>query len=97
MLVDFPGILFGILVFFLREPARNIDIAAAETNRSKADWKTLLSNKSFVLLCLGYALLICPVSCLLSAICLWLGSHSLSGSPMDNISRQQVLKIKKAA
>jgi len=57
MLVGFPGILFGILVFFLREPTRNINIAAVETNRSRADWKTLLSNKSFVLLCLGYALL----------------------------------------
>jgi len=57
LLVGFPGILFGILVFFLREPARNKSIAAVETNRSNADWKTLVSNKSFVLLCLGYALL----------------------------------------
>jgi MFS family permease len=57
MLVGFPGILFGVLVFFLREPARNVNIAAVETNRPSADWKTLLSNKSFVLLCLGYALL----------------------------------------
>jgi len=57
MLVGFPGILFGVLVFFLREPARITNIAAVEENYSSADWKKLLSNKSFVLLCLGYAFL----------------------------------------
>lgn len=56
MIVGFPGILFGILVYFLREPARNTN-AAAETNLTNADWKMLFANKSFVLLCLGYALL----------------------------------------
>ena len=57
MLVGFPGILFAILVFFLREPARNTNIAATEANYSSTDRKKLLSNKSFVLLCLGYAFL----------------------------------------
>ncbi len=56
MFVGFPGITFAILVYFLREPARNTNIAA-ETNYSSTDWKKLLSNKSFVLLCLGYAFL----------------------------------------
>jgi MFS family permease len=57
MIVGFPGILFAILVFLLREPSRNTNIAAAEANYSSTDWKKLLSNKSFVLLCLGYAFL----------------------------------------
>jgi len=58
MIVGFPGILLAILVFFLREPARNTTVAAvAEVNYSSTDWKKLLSNKSFILLCLGYALL----------------------------------------
>ncbi len=57
MLVGFPGILFGILVFFLREPPRQTNVAAIEASRSNADWKTLLAKKSFVLLCFGYALL----------------------------------------
>ncbi len=49
--------ILAVLVFLLREPRREINITAAETNRSDTDWKKLLSNKSFVLLCLGYALL----------------------------------------
>jgi MFS family permease len=57
MIVGFPGILFAVLVFLLREPAREIKSAATETNYSGVDWKKLLSNKSFVLLCCGYALL----------------------------------------
>lgn len=57
MIVGFPGIAFAILVFLLREPARNTNVAATETNYSSTDWKSLLSNKSFVLLCIGYALL----------------------------------------
>ena len=56
MLVGFPGIIFAVLVFFLREPTREIKSAATETNYSSTDWKKLLSNKSFILLCLGYAL-----------------------------------------
>lgn len=57
LIVGFPGILFALLVFFLREPPRLINVPDAETNHSSADWRKLLSNKPFVLLCLGYALL----------------------------------------
>lgn len=57
MIVGFPGVAFAILVYFLREPARTSNPSASETNNSSTDWKKLLSNKSFVLLCLGYALL----------------------------------------
>ncbi len=56
MFVGFPGTVFAVLVFLLREPERKI-IAATETTYSSTDWKKLLSNKSFVLLCVGYALL----------------------------------------
>lgn len=56
MVVGFPGIVFSVLVFLLREPERSAAIAA-EINYSSSDWKKLLSNKSFVLLCIGYALL----------------------------------------
>ncbi|MDQ3713405.1 MAG: MFS transporter [Acidobacteriota bacterium] len=57
MIVGFPGVLFALLVFFLREPPRQTNVPAADTNLSNADWRKLLSNKSFVLLCVGYALL----------------------------------------
>ena len=56
-IVGFPGVIFAVLVFFLREPAREIKSAATEANYSSGDWKKLVSNKSFVFLCLGYALL----------------------------------------
>ncbi len=55
-IVGFPGLVFAVLVFFLREPKRTVQIASEE-NYSSADWKKLLSNKSFVLLCIGYAFL----------------------------------------
>lgn len=54
--LGFPGILFAFFVFALREPARTVNVTA-EPNYSSSDWKKLLSNKSFILLCLGYALL----------------------------------------
>ncbi|MDQ3373631.1 MAG: MFS transporter [Acidobacteriota bacterium] len=58
VIVGFPGILFAVLVFFLREPARQTNVSALDTeNRSNMDWRVLISNKPFVLLCLGYALL----------------------------------------
>lgn len=57
ILVGFPGIIFAVLVFFLREPEREVKSVTTEANYSGTDWKRLLSNKSFVLLCLGYALL----------------------------------------
>jgi MFS family permease len=53
--VGFPGVIFAVLVFFLREPKR--DAPKSEETYSSADWKKLLTNKSFVLLCVGYALL----------------------------------------
>jgi MFS family permease len=56
MIVGFPGLLFGILVFLLKEPGRT-KAAAADSNYESGDWKKLISNKTFVLLCLGYALL----------------------------------------
>jgi MFS family permease len=57
MIVGFPGIIFALLVFLLREPARQAQTAKTEENYSGTDWKKLLSNKTFVLLCIGYALL----------------------------------------
>jgi MFS family permease len=56
MMIGFPGAIFGILAFFLREPARTVT-AAGEMSYSPADWKRLLTNKAFILLCIGYALL----------------------------------------
>ncbi len=56
MIVGFPGIVFAVLVFFLREPARDEKAILAETTYSGSDWKKLLSNRSFIFLCLGYAL-----------------------------------------
>lgn len=56
-LLGFPGIILAILVFLLREPPRSKDAAIGETNRlASGDWKNLLRSKSFVYLCLGYAL-----------------------------------------
>lgn len=57
MIVGFPGIFFALLVWFLREPARQIQSPKIEENYSSTDWRKLLSNKTFVLLCIGYALL----------------------------------------
>lgn len=54
--LGFPGILLAFFVFALREPARTVNVTA-EPSYSSSDWKKLLSNKSFILLCLGYALL----------------------------------------
>ena len=56
MLIGFPGLAFGALIFFLREPARTAAVAT-DTHYSKTDWRALVSNKAFVLLCVGYALL----------------------------------------
>lgn len=56
LVVGFPGVLFGALVFFLREPARTTP-TASETTYSSTDWKRLLTNKYFIALCLGYGLL----------------------------------------
>ncbi len=56
MIVGFPGIVLGILVFVLKEPERTV-AAATDVNYSSTDWKRLLTNRSFILLCIGYALL----------------------------------------
>ena len=56
-IVGFPGVIVAVLVFLLREPQREIKSSAAETSYSSTDWKKLLTNKSFLLLCIGYALL----------------------------------------
>jgi MFS family permease len=57
MIVGFPGVVFAVLVYLLREPARNQNASANDANHSGADWRKLLANKTFVLLCVGYALL----------------------------------------
>lgn len=54
-IVGFPGVALAVLVFLLREPARRVQIAA-EGNYTGTDWRKLLSNKTFLLVCLGYAL-----------------------------------------
>jgi MFS family permease len=55
-IVGFPGLIFAVFVFFLREPERTTQ-TALEENFSSSDWKKLISNKAFVMLCLGYAFL----------------------------------------
>ena len=54
--VGFPGVALAVLVYFLREPARSTAPAAAEGNYSSAAWRKLLSNRTFLLVCVGYAL-----------------------------------------
>lgn len=56
MIVGFPGIVLAVLVFLLKEPARTA-ASAADSGYSATDWKRLLANKTFILLCIGYALL----------------------------------------
>lgn len=56
MIIGFPGIIFAALVYFLREPERTADVVS-EKNYSRTDWRKLLSNRAFIFLCLGYALL----------------------------------------
>lgn len=53
MIVGFPGIIFGILAWFLKEPPRT---QTTSTSDNPADWTRLLTNKRFVFVCLGYAL-----------------------------------------
>ncbi len=56
MIIGFPGLIFAILIFLLREPARSIDVID-DKNYSRTEWKRLIANKPFIFLCLGYALL----------------------------------------
>ena len=53
--LGFPGILIAGLVWSLHEKPRGITEAAQI--KAEANWKTLLSNKTFILACLGYAFL----------------------------------------
>jgi len=55
MLIGFPGAIFGVLAFFLKEPARTVAVAN-EVNYSPTDWGKLLTNPVFIMLCLGYSL-----------------------------------------
>lgn len=57
MIIGFPGAVFGLMAFFLREPVRTTNVGSTDINYSRTDWKKLLTNKTFILLCLGYALL----------------------------------------
>lgn len=56
MIVGFPGIVFGILVYLLKEPERTAR-SVTDSSLGAGDWTKLLSNPRFVLLCVGYALL----------------------------------------
>ena len=56
LVVGFPGVVMGLLVYLLKEPARQT-AAVTDSNYTSTDWKRLLTNKSFISLCIGYALL----------------------------------------
>ena len=55
MMIGFPGIILGALVFGLREPQRKADAVTADP--PTGDWRLLVRNRSFIFLCLGYGLL----------------------------------------
>lgn len=57
MIIGFPGILFGFLAFMLREPSRETNSDTSDALAPSASWKKLVSNRPFILLCVGYALL----------------------------------------
>jgi MFS family permease len=54
-IVGFPGVLLAVFVYVLREPERRTQIPT-EGNYSGTDWQKLLSNRTFLLVCLGYSL-----------------------------------------
>lgn len=54
MLLGFPGVMLAILVFLLQEKPRG---AVESQSVTGTNWKKLVTNKAFILLCLGYALL----------------------------------------
>jgi len=56
LVVGFPGVLMGLLVYLLKEPVRQT-AAVTDSNYTSTDWRRLLTNKSFIALCIGYALL----------------------------------------
>nr|HQU86765.1 MFS transporter [Pyrinomonadaceae bacterium] len=54
-IVGFPGLAVAILVFLLREPKRSsAEINPTQTVESSINWRNLITNKAFILLCLGY-------------------------------------------
>lgn len=55
IIVGFPGIIFGVLAYFLKEPPRSTD-PSTDANYSASDWKRLLTSRAFILLCVGYSL-----------------------------------------
>lgn len=55
-LLGFPGILFAVLVFLLREKPRGFT-ETKEATYTSSDWKILLTNRALIFLYLGYALL----------------------------------------
>jgi len=54
-LLGFPGIVFAILVFFLREEPRG-KTEVQEVGYTSNDWKALLKNRPFIYICIGYSL-----------------------------------------
>lgn len=54
-IVGFPGVVIAILVFLLREPKRSsAEINKTQTIDLSVSWRNLITNKAFILLCLGY-------------------------------------------
>lgn len=51
--LGFPGLLFALLVLFLREPVRGI--RDTESAKAKIDWRSLFKVKQFKYLLFGYA------------------------------------------
>lgn len=54
--LGFPGVIFAVLIYFLREPARGKN-DSAKANYTGSDWKKLLTSKPLVFLYIGYGLL----------------------------------------
>lgn len=54
-IIGFPGVAIAVMVFLLKEPARSAKLSENIEN-SNGDWRTLVANKAFILLCLGYGL-----------------------------------------
>ncbi|MCS6873298.1 MAG: MFS transporter [Pyrinomonadaceae bacterium] len=54
-LLGFPGVLVAIFVYLIREPTRTSD--SSVIHHSSNNWRALVTNKAFILLCLGYAFL----------------------------------------
>jgi MFS family permease len=53
--IGFPGLLFAVIVYFVREPARG-RTEANEALRSSTDWKALFRSRALLYLFFGYAL-----------------------------------------